>query len=155
MEKADLSKPSKPVQNPQLRAIKYQTTEISITAAAASSTSPARYSATIETDKQYKRLVGVQLTIIDSATGVIVENLRIKRFEINSKDIYSDGHPVKCLINTNDVNPNDKFDRDINETAEGNKVNIDLDEYTVSSFVAYKVAVTLMLSNKPEHIPAP
>lgn len=145
--------PAQVAQNPQLREFKYQTVEIAITQAAANANTPSKFSASFETDRQYKRVVGVAFEIIP--TGGSTPNtdfLKIGRFEIQNREIYSDGLPVKTMLNSSDVKPNDKFDRWINEEANGNKVSIDLNEYNTGTFVSYKVAVILMLSNRTQDI---
>ncbi len=147
--------PAKVVQHPELREIKYQTVEIPVTGGAASATVPSKHSASFETDKLYKRVIGIAMEIIPSAAGVNTDFLKIGRFEIQNHEAYSEGLPVKTLLNTNDVKPNDKFDRMINEEANGNKVNIDLNEFNVGAFVAYKVAIILMLSNREEDVNPP
>jgi len=132
--------------NPNLRDYKYQSVEINITAAAPVN-GFSEYSLDFETDKQYEKCIGVAFEIIPSAAGVNTDNLKIGRFEIQNREIYSQGVPVKLFLNSNDVQPNEKFDRMIKEEAKGNKVNIVLREYNSGAFVPYTVVVTLQLSN--------
>lgn len=145
----------KVAQNPQLREIKYQTKYINISQAAAGANQPSIFSIDFETDKLYKRVIGVAYEIIPSAAGVNSDFLRVERFEIQNREVYSKDYPVKLNLNSSDINPNEKFDRFMNEEAEGSKVNISLAEYNTGAFVAYTVAVILILSNREEDIAKP
>lgn len=145
------SGPSKVVQYPNLREYKYQTVVLSITSAAANATTPAQVSESIELDKQYKRCIGVAIDFIESgASAPNTNHLKIGKLEIQNREVYSPGLFVKPLTHSNDVPFNKKFDKRINEEASGNKVNILLEEYNTGTFVAYKVAVTFLLSNRAE-----
>lgn len=141
-----------PGANPNLREFKYQTVQISVSAAAPSG-GKADYSESFETDKQYKRVVGVAFEIIPSATGVNTDNLKIGKFEIQNREVYVQDFPVKLMLCSSDTEPNKKFDRAVNEVAEGSKVSVTLSEYNSGTFVPYKVVVILMLSNRAVDMP--
>lgn len=141
------------VKNPNLREFKYQTIQISVTAAAAAN-SHADYGFDAETDKQYNRVVGVAFEVIPGGVNTNTDNLKIGKFEIQGREIYTAGLPVKALLYSSDVKFNDKFDTDINEEANGSKVTIQLSEYNSGTFAAYKVNVILKLSNRVADLPA-
>ncbi len=135
------------ISNPNLREFKYQTVNIDITGGSAGPGQFAEFSAEFDLDKQYKKCVGVAFEIIPSAPGVFVDLLKIGRFEINNREIYSQDLPVKLFLNTSTVSPNDKFDKDINEKADGVKASIKLREFNSIGFVPYTVSVIFKLSN--------
>lgn len=138
----------KPILNPHIRETKYQTVSLDVNTPASGPGAFSQSEIDFELDKQYNKLIGVAFEITPSGPGVTTDNLKIGRFEVNNREIYSEGLPVNVLLNTNDVNFNAKFDRHINEKAAGVKTVIHLREYnSAPTFVPYTVNIIFQLSN--------
>ena len=119
------------------RPLKYQLIQLTV-AAAGNTVTPAGQPVT---DKLYKRVTGITVTASDAAG---LTNSTFGKFEIDKQEIYPVGFEAKLVSTGQEVNPNEKFDADINERAQESSVDI---EYTDGSAagVAYPYTVNVYL----------
>lgn len=124
----------------QKRGIKYQRISLLVSAAGAEVSTQ-----NVDTDKSYKRVRGIQMTSTDATA---IDGGTFKKFEIDNKEVYPEGFETKLITCGVDVAPNDRFDRDIDERAEGTKVNITYKDGSVAGTVyPYNVSIYLYLTN--------
>ena len=122
------------------RPIKYQLVPIIIPAAGNTIST-----ANVVTDKLYKRLTGILITTSD-ALGIL--NSTLEKFEIDKQEIYPKGLEAKIIATGQEVNPNEKFDQDINEPANESAVDITYKDGSFAGVVyPYTVNVYLRLEN--------
>lgn len=119
------------------RPIKYQLIQLAVPGIAGSITIQTN------TDKLYKRVTGIHVTSSD-ANGLT--NSTFDKFEIDGQEIYPEGFEAKLINTGQEVNPNEKFDYDINERAEESVVNIGYTDGG-SAAGAYTLNVYLRLEN--------
>lgn len=126
-----------------LRKIKYQLVTLTVTAASTTvSTS------SVTTDRNYKRVKGIALNVSDAAAA---EAGIFDKFEINSREIYPQGFETKLVSCGQDVPPNERFDKDVDEVAENSTVNISYtDGNAVGTAFPYSVSIYLLLENPIE-----
>ncbi len=124
------------------RAIKYQPIPLVITGAGLSATTNA-----FTTDKNYKTVSGIK-----ARTNEIIKlalcGLTFTKFEINSQEIYAEGMDVEDISSDTGVAPNERFDKEVDEPAEGSTVNITITDGSVAGQVyPYTVKILLKLTN--------
>lgn len=130
-----------------LRKIKYQSEEKDIV------NTNDDYVISFETDRLYSKVKGIALQIVPlTGAAINTDFLKIKKFEIQNREIYPVDFYCKQLETSNDVPLNKKFDKDIDEPAKSSKVDITLkDDYTKITGIpmpgTYKVIFTLLLEN--------
>lgn len=126
-----------------LRKIKYQSVEVDII------NKSQNFLLSFETDRLYSKVKGIAMQVVPLAPVINTDFLKIKKFEIQSREIYPVDFNTTLLQTSNDVPLNKKFDRDIDEPAKASKVDIVLqDENPALIFPgAYKVIFTLLLEN--------
>ncbi len=122
------------------RAIKYQPISFVFTGAGQTVSC-----SNITTDRNYKKVVGITARTNDpNAMG----GLTIGKFEINGQEIYPSDLDVADLSSSDSVSPNERYDKDVDEPAEGSTVNISLiDGSLAGQAYPYTVKVTLKLNN--------
>lgn len=122
------------------RAIKYQPISFVFTSAGQTVSC-----SNITTDRNYKKVVGIKARTNDlTAMG----GLTIGKFEINGQEIYPSDLDVADLSSSESVSPNERYDKDVDEPAEGSTVNISLTDGSIAGQAfPYKVKVTLKLNN--------
>lgn len=126
-----------------LRKIKYQLVPLTITAASQSVSTSA-----VTTDRNYKRVKGIALNVSDAAAA---EEGTFDKFEINSREIYPAGFETKLISCGQDVPPNDRYDKEVDEAAENSTVNITYtDGNAVGTAFPYTINVYLLLENPVE-----
>ena len=122
-----------------LRNIKYQVIQLVVNAA-----NDTVVSNGVTTDRNYKTVKGIQITAGDFAA---VNSSTIKKFEIDNQEIYPDLFPARIIYSGQEVNPNQRFDLDVEEPAENSTVNITyLDGGTAAAY-PYTASVILKLIN--------
>lgn len=120
-----------------LRNIKYQVINIVIPASGNTvSTSNAT------TDKNFKTVTGIQATSTDATA---FNKGTFKKFEIGSQEIYPEDFDIKLISCGNEVDPNERYDREVSEPAEGSTVNITVVDGTTASAYPYTVKIVLKL----------
>lgn len=130
-----------------LRKIKYQSVEKDIV------DTTNDFALSFETDRLYAKVKGIAMQIVPlSGSAINTDFLKIKKFEIQTREIYPADFYSKILETSNDVPLNKKFDRDIDEPAKSSKVDIILkDDFTKITSIAmpgmYKVIFTFLLEN--------
>lgn len=124
------------------RPIKYQLIQLTIAAASNSASTDG-----VKTDKLYQRVTGITITASD-ATGL--NNSTLTKFEIDRQEIYPQGFEAKLVSTGQEVNPNDKFDQDINERAEDSQVDITYRDGGAAGAYPYTVNIYLRLENPCE-----
>lgn len=99
----------------------------------------------VTTDKLYHRVTGIHATCSDVAGFT---NSNFQKFEIDKQEIYPQGFEAKLIATGQEVNPNDKFDQDINERANESAIDITYkDGSAVGVVYPYTVNVYLRLEN--------
>lgn len=122
------------------RGVKYQPIPIVITVAGQTVSCN-----NITTDRNYKKVNGIQAYTDDF---IAMRSLTSEKFEINGQEIYPQGWDVQLISSGNDLNPNERFDNEIDEPADGSTVNISLKDGSVGGQVyPYTVKVVLRLVN--------
>ena len=130
----------------KIRPIKYQTIEIDTTSANfVAATNQGTFS--LETDRLYKKLKGITVALINQTGAPNVELVKFRKCEIQGREIYPDGFYVKNISTDASVALNEKFDKEIDEEAGGNKVDIIFQDDNYVGGKEYKFLVTLKLSN--------
>lgn len=125
-----------------LRKVKYQTIALVVTGAGLSAAS-----ANVTTDKNYERVTGIKAKTNDLA-NIASRAATFTKFEIASQEIYPAGFPIEDIIGSTDVNPNDRFDKDVDMEAAGQTVNVTvLDGSMAGQVYPYTVTITLKLTN--------
>ncbi|HEY0029147.1 MAG TPA: hypothetical protein VGC65_00200 [Bacteroidia bacterium] len=120
-----------------LRSIKYQVINVEIPAANAEvSTSQ------VNTDKNFKTVTGIQAIATDATA---FNKGTFDKFLIGGQEIYPEGFDIKLISCGNEVDPNDRFDKDINEPAEGSTVNITIADGGTATAYPYTAKVVLKL----------
>lgn len=126
-----------------LRKIKYQSVEVDIV------NNTDNFTLSFETDRLYKSVKGIAIQIIPLSGTPNADFLKIKKFEIQNREIYPVDFYTKHLETSNDVPLNKKFDLDVNEPAAASKVDVifkdDIAVFPVGS--SYKLILTLKLEN--------
>lgn len=124
-----------------LRKIKYQSVEKDITIG------KTNYNINFQLDRLYKRVKGVAMQIVPLSGTPNIDFLKIKKFEIQNREIYPVDFYAKHLDTSNDVPLNKKFDLDIDEPAQGSQVDIVLFDDLAVLPGNYKVILTFKLEN--------
>lgn len=125
-----------------LRKIKYQSAEVDIV------NGNATFPISFETDRLYEKVKGIAIQYVQLTAGTLnTDFLKVKKFEIQNKEIYPTEFYMKHLETSNDVPFNKKFDKDIDEPAKSAKVDIVLKDENPAFGATYKVIVTLLLEN--------
>lgn len=121
------------------RPIKYQLVTLTITGAGVSVSSSG-----VKTDKLYQRVTGIHVTASD-ANGLT--NSTFQKFEIDRQEIYPQGFEAKLISTGQEVNPNDKFDHDIDEPANDTQVDITYRDGSAAG-VVYPYTVNIYLRHE-------
>ena len=124
-----------------LRKIKYQDIEVDIT------TTAQNYNLSFQLDRLYKRVKGVAMQIVPLTGTPNTDFLKFKKFEIQNREIYPTNFYAKHLDTSNDVPLNNKFDKDIDEPAQGAQVDIVLKDDITAMTGDYRVILTFKLEN--------
>jgi hypothetical protein len=123
-----------------LRNIKYQTIQLLIPAANAVVSTKA-----VTTDRSYKKVKAIGVNVSDAAAA---EKGVFNKFEIGNIEIYPDGFESKRLSCGQNVAPNERYDKEVNETAENSSVSITYtDNNALGTAFPYAVSVYLWLEN--------
>ena len=124
----------------QLRNIKYQIINLLVPGANAIVNTQ-----NATTDRSYKKVKGIQMTCTDANAA---EQATFDKFEINSREIYPEGFEVKLIASGEDVAPNERFDKEVDEEAANSSINITYRDQNVAGTVfPYKVIIYLRLEN--------
>lgn len=121
-----------------LRNIKYQVIKIVVPAAGNTITVAAT------TDRNYKSVKGIQ---VQTASIADLALSTFDKFEIDSQEIYPKDFDALLIASGNEVNPNDRFDKDIDEPAENSNVNIVFVDGGQAPAYPITVKVLLKLTN--------
>jgi len=122
-----------------LRNIKYQVIKLVVPAANAIVSTQ-----DVTTDRNYKFVKGIQITTPES---VALERSTFDKFEIDSQEIYPTDFDAQLIKSGNEVNPNQRFDLDIDEPAENSTVNITYRDGGTATAYPYTAKVILKLTN--------
>lgn len=122
------------------RSIKYQPISFVFTIAGQTVSTSA-----VTTDKNYKKVIGIKARTNDTTA---MGGLTVDKFEINQQEIYPNDYDLADISSTESVSPNDRYDKDVDEPADGSTVNISLKDGSLGGQVyPYTVKVLLKLSN--------
>ncbi|MFY9308092.1 MAG: hypothetical protein WAQ28_03475 [Bacteroidia bacterium] len=115
-------------------------------------TSGLTVSKNVDMDRNYRRVVGVMMTISDE-TGL--KNTTFDEFLLNGQEIFETGFEPKLIYSTTDVAPNERaFTRGIDQKAEGNKCKFKYVDGAGAAAYPYTATVYLLLTDpidgKPE-----
>ncbi len=122
------------------RAIKYQSIPFVITGAGQTISAN-----NVITDRNYKTVNGIQAITRDATA---MSGLKVAKFEINGQEIYPADFDLQLISCGKDVNPNERFDKEVNEPADGSKVDISItDGFIIGQVYPYTVNIILRLSN--------
>jgi hypothetical protein len=124
-----------------LRKVKYQSVEVDIV------NNTDDFKLSFETDRLYAKVKGIAFQIIPLTGTPNTDFLKLKKADIQSKEIYPNNFYVKQLETSNDVPFNKKFDEEIDEPAAASKVDFLLKDDNVAFPGNYKVILTLKLAN--------
>ncbi len=119
--------------------IKYQLLKIKV----AENGSSIKFSA--DTDKKYKSVQGIFASLPDTGNALFGSTLELK---IADKEIFPEGFEVKMLSCGNSVSPNDRFYDNINEEAEGSRIEGRYIDGGNSSVYPYTAIIYLLLKDK-------
>lgn len=122
-----------------LRNIKYQVIKLVVPVANAVASTDA-----VTTDRNYKFVKGIQVTATDL---VGLESSTFDKFEIDAQEIYPLDFDAQLIASGSEVNPNQRFDLDIDEPAENSTVNINYRDGGTAAGYPYTVKVILKLTN--------
>ncbi|MCE9539046.1 MAG: hypothetical protein K8R85_07500, partial [Bacteroidetes bacterium] len=99
----------------------------------------------VTTDINYDNVVGIQTTCTDPEA---FKTSTFQNFEIGSLDIYPKGYEAKMLSAGINCPPSERWDKELNEKAQGSTVNITYKDGSVPGTVyPYTVNVYLWLKN--------
>jgi len=124
-----------------LRKLKYQLVSLIITGTGEFSSNG------VVTDRNYKKVVGIQLSCNDATA---FDNATLTKFEIDAQEIYPSGFPAKLLASGQDVPPNQRFDKEVDEKADNSTFNITYKDNGHTA-VPYTMDVILWLENPKQH----
>lgn len=122
-----------------LRNIKYQVIKLVVAAAGDVVNTQG-----VTTDRNYKFVKGIQITSTDNTA---LERSTFDKFEIDSQEIYPTDYDAQLIKSGNEVNPNQRFDLDIDEPAENSTVNITYRDGGTAGAYPYTAKVILKLTN--------
>lgn len=122
------------------RSTKYQTIALVITGAGLTASTKA-----FTTDRNYKKVCGIQARTNDLTA---MSGLTFDKFEINGQEIYPADFDTQLVSSGTDLNPNERYDKDVDEPAEGSTVNITIKDGSIAAQAyPYTVKIILKLSN--------
>lgn len=96
-----------------------------------------------ETDKLYKRVIGLYASVGDSDAV----NTSTIALSINSKEIFPTGFEIKMITTGQEVSPNDRY-FDLDEPAAGTKVTGTYTDGATASAYPYQFIIYLKLDGK-------
>lgn len=138
--------------------IKYQIIQLDIPSAGKTVTPIGK----VKTEKQFNLVTGITISCTD-ALGFT--NSVFTKFEIDQREIYPVGFVAKLISSGQEVNPDDKFDKDINECVNESVIDIAYTDgsaygivypYTVNIYLRHErttiFRITKFLRHKLDHL---
>ena len=119
------------------RPIKYQIIKLTITGAGL-------FPISVETDKAYRKVTGLQYSSNDSAA---LKDAVFNKFEIDSNEIFPEGFEVKLIQSGQEVSSNERFYK-IDEKAEGSSVLGSFKDAGNAAAYPYNVYIYLKLETR-------
>jgi len=119
--------------------IKYQLLKIKVLESGAN----IKFSA--DTDKKYKRLTGIFASLPDTGNALFETTLELKVADV---EIFPEEFEIKMLSCGQNVSPNDRFYTQLDEEAEGSRIEGRYIDGGNAAAYPYTVKLYLLLKNK-------